>query len=119
MTSLISWIGIDQRGPASVYIASDSRITWSNGAEWDFARKVFASRTTPQLFGYCGDVAFPSQVLGQLISLIDSGQAVPMTESSEERLRYVTDVLNGALSTYPKGERRAFSVLSRIHRMNL
>jgi len=111
VTSLISWIGIDQRGPASVYIASDSRITWGYGAQWDFGRKVFIARKSPQLFGYCGDVAFPSQALGQLTSLIDSDEAFPASGSAEDRLAYITTVMTLALANYPLAERRTFSIL--------
>ena len=28
MTSLVAWVGADSRGPASLNIAADSRITW-------------------------------------------------------------------------------------------
>jgi hypothetical protein len=73
MTTLLSWTGIDTHGPASIYIASDSRISWGDGKYWNVGRKVFASKTSPEIFGYCGSVTFPIQILGQLIELIDSG----------------------------------------------
>lgn len=73
MTTLLSWTGIDTHGPASIYIASDSRISWGLGKHWNLGRKVFASKTSPEIFGYCGSVTFPIQILGQLIELIDNG----------------------------------------------
>lgn len=74
MTSLASWIGIDSRGPSSIYIVSDSRISWGDNAIWNSGRKVFASRTTPEVFGYCGDVLFPSMFLSQIVDAISIGQ---------------------------------------------
>ena len=60
MTTLISWVGADQRGPASIRLAADSRISWSlSGSEqkkWDFGKKLFASHSGPEIVGYCGDV---------------------------------------------------------------
>lgn len=70
MTTLLSWLSVDSRGPSSIYIVSDSRITWGSGnSRWDSGRKVFAA-TSADVFGYCGDVLFPSLVLGQLTDLI-------------------------------------------------
>jgi hypothetical protein len=74
MTSLASWIGIDSRGQSSIYIVSDSRISWGENAVWNYGRKVFASRTTPEIFGYCGDVLFPSMFLSQVVDSISIGQ---------------------------------------------
>lgn len=73
MTTLLSWAGVDTHGPASIYIASDSRISWGDRKYWNVGRKIFASKTSPEIFGYCGSVTFPIQILGQLIELIDSG----------------------------------------------
>ena len=36
-------------------------------------KKVFASKKYPEIFGYAGDVLFPSIVLEQIIELIDAG----------------------------------------------
>ena len=74
MTSLASWIGIDSRGQSSIYIVSDSRISWSENAVWNYGRKVFASRATPEIFGYCGDVLFPSMFLSQVVDSISIGK---------------------------------------------
>ena len=72
ITTLIAWVAIDQRGPSSLYFASDSRITWgSPGRRWDVGRKLFACKKSPDIFGYVGEVLFPSLVLGQLIDAVD------------------------------------------------
>lgn len=72
MTLIVSWIGVDSRSPSSIYIASDSRISWG-GNHFDQGKKVFACRTYPDIFGYCGDVLFPLMVLNQIVDSIDSG----------------------------------------------
>jgi hypothetical protein len=74
MTSLASWVGIDARGPASIYIASDSRITWGGPSrKWDSAKKTFCSLRFPIVFGFCGDVFVPTQIVSSIIELIDQG----------------------------------------------
>jgi hypothetical protein len=77
MALLISWIGVDDKkkgkAVASLYIASDSRYSWSNSSSYDYGIKVFGSSRFPDIFGFCGDVSFPSIILRQLISQIDAG----------------------------------------------
>src|SRR2546422_4715158 len=72
MTTLVAWLGVDSRGPASIYVASDSRITWGGSTPWDRGRKLFVCRLRAVLFGYCGEAFFPSQVLGQVAEQIDA-----------------------------------------------
>ncbi len=86
MTTLISWIGIDQRGPASLYLASDSRISWgSQDHRWDVGRKLFTCRGSADIFGYCGDVLFPSLVLGQFTEAIDRNLVFAPNDNAESR----------------------------------
>ena len=74
MTSLIGWLAVDNRQPSSMYLASDSRISWGSGsAIWDSGRKLFASRATADIFGFYGEVLFPTQVLSSFIDLLDAG----------------------------------------------
>jgi hypothetical protein len=78
MTTLVSWVsympGPKGTAPNALYLVSDSRITWGSSARhWDAGRKVFTCRIEPHMFGYCGDVVFPSLVLAQIISAIDNG----------------------------------------------
>lgn len=70
MTSIVAWAGVDPRGVASVYIASDSRISWGK-QHWDQGRKVFACSTQPHIFGYWGDVLFPALALPSIADRID------------------------------------------------
>lgn len=77
MTSIMIWTGVDARGPASLYVASDSRISWSTGGVWDHGRKVFSSISHPHIFGYWGDVLFPALAIPVVIDRIDRGVLVP------------------------------------------
>lgn len=72
MTTLGAWISHTQAGQQALYFVSDSRITWgSRERRWDAGRKIFVPYDEPHILGYCGDVVFPSLVLGQLVSAID------------------------------------------------
>lgn len=74
MTLVVSWVGIDTKGPgsASAYLTGDSRISWGNGEYFDYASKVFAFNNYPDILGYCGDVLFPSIVLSQITEMADT-----------------------------------------------
>jgi hypothetical protein len=111
MTSLVTWIGVDSRGPASIYIASDSRITWGKCLTWDYGRKVFASQKHPIIIGYVGDVLFPSQILGQIINLIDSNLFCNKDEQPEIQAERITHIIIQSFEAYPISERRNFEVV--------
>ncbi|MEK7723449.1 MAG: hypothetical protein AAB336_03805, partial [Acidobacteriota bacterium] len=100
MTSLISWVGTDERGNASLYLASDSRIS-NNQEKWDFGRKLFTSQKYPEIFGYCGDVLFPTQILGQIIQLIDNDILFEPKDSHLLKTEKIFERLNSGLETYP------------------
>jgi hypothetical protein len=72
MTTIVAWLGVDSRGPASLYLASDSRITWGPSTSWDVRRKLFVCRTQPYLFGYAGEAFAPTHLLGQITERIDA-----------------------------------------------
>jgi hypothetical protein len=55
-------------------MASDSRITWgSSRRRWDAGRKLFACAYHQDIFGFIGEVIFPSLVLGQVVEAADRG----------------------------------------------
>lgn len=111
MTSLIVWTGVDSRAPASIYVASDSRLSWENGYTWDFGRKVFASHDYPDILGYYGEVFFTSQVLGQILDLIDANSLFKADSSPELKFELISTMIKQSHSTYPQKMRRAFSVV--------
>jgi hypothetical protein len=110
MTTLIAWIGADSRGPSSIYLASDSRISWPSG-RWDYGRKLFSAHTAQDIVGYCGDVLFPTQTLSQIFELIDRGLLFPAGTDADDRLNIIIDSLQRASSGYPSSESRDFDLL--------
>ncbi len=67
LTSLAAWPGIDSRGASTMYIVSDSRLSWPGSpGHWDCGVKVFACKESADIFGYYGDVLVPSMVLPRL-----------------------------------------------------
>jgi hypothetical protein len=111
MTILVAWIGVDSRAPASAYIATDSRISWGNGDVWDGGRKTFASKKFPDLFGYVGDVAFPSMMLGQFVEALDAGVLCRSDATLLERQRLFGSMLRKSLTTYPNQFLQSFSIV--------
>lgn len=101
MTLLISWLGVDARGPASVYIASDSRISWDTHTHWDQGRKVFGFKNHPDILGYCGDVLFPSQVLSQLVELGDAGLLFRPDADCKSKFEAIKEKLIQLFNAYP------------------
>lgn len=108
MTSLLVWFASDKKPvsgfvPASVYIASDSRITWDRATPpWDRGMKVFASATMPEIFGFCGDAGFAALVLSQAIGAIDSGFLFQPDDTVAIKTEKVQQLLAMAWDTFPK-----------------
>ena len=111
MTSLIGWIAVDSRGPASIYLASDSRISWGSENVWDCGRKLFASRKYPEILGYCGDVLFPTQVLGQIIDLIDNELCLDLFDTPDVKRNKIFKIIMDSFSGYPADVAKEFTVV--------
>lgn len=105
MTLIVSWIGVDSRNPASMYIASDSRISWGGGGHnhFDQGKKVFACRNYPDIFGYCGDVLFPLMVLNQIVDSIDAGLLYSPGWGYRQKTAKVRQRLMDSFRRYPNG----------------
>ena len=75
MTLVVAWMGVDSRKITSAYIATDSRITWndSSRSQYDHAVKTFSLDLTADIIGFCGDVLYPTMILGQITELADKG----------------------------------------------
>jgi hypothetical protein len=102
MTLLVAWSGVDSRGPASIYITADSRISWSKSHVFDYGRKVFALKRYPDIVGYCGDILFPSMALSQIVELADNGLLFTSAMSCKERFEAVKEKLVQQFTSYPK-----------------
>ena len=120
MTTLLSWAvhrAGDHKAPSSVYFASDSRITWSkNTSYWDGARKIFTCRMEPHMFGYCGDVVFPSLVLAQIVSVIDNGLLFEDGTDVEEMHAAVYEALKKSFELRRNVPNNDFWVLHALRR---
>lgn len=112
MTTLAAWSGVDPRGPASLYLVSDSRISWgSYFNRWDAGRKLFACRRTPDVLGYVGDVLFPSLILGQIIDAADGGVLFPMDASAEARHAVIVETVKASLARRFNAPDHGFAIL--------
>ncbi len=102
MTLLVAWAGVDTHGPSSIYVASDSRISWGTAANFDFGRKVFSFSHWPDVLGYCGDVLFPSIALNQIVELADAGLLFAPGFSCKQKFQAIVDKLNDLVQQYPQ-----------------
>lgn len=107
MTSVAIWAGVDTRGPASLYIASDSRLSWGGGVTWDQGRKVFSSMSKPHIFGYWGDVLFPALTIPVIVDRIDRGLLCPADERWHVE---VQKAIRRLWADYPESKRRDFGI---------
>lgn len=110
MTSVVVWVGVDSHGPASAYVATDSRISWRKEA-WDHGRKTFASARFPDVAGYWGDVLFPVVALSQFFTNLDLGAIVRDGATSDLRFSALEQAMRTSLAAVPASQQRAFTVV--------
>ena len=109
MTSLAVWPGIDSRGLSTIYIASDSRLSWSGSADyWDRGVKVFACPLTPDIFGFYGDVLVPSMVLPRIV---EGPILAPPLSDGAERHASVYQMVRSCIDALPGRRRSTFGIL--------
>jgi hypothetical protein len=121
MTSLAVFLGIDSREPTSFYFASDSRISWTSNLRtsnlrtsnlsWNYGRKLFASQKHPDIFGYCGDVLFPSLILSQVMTMMDSDIIFISQESPEQKFRWISSLIQKAFNELPEPFQNEFHIV--------
>lgn len=113
MTTIATWAAVDTRGVSSVYIASDSRISWRGTTPWDQGRKTFASHQQPYIFGYWGDVLFPAIALPQVIESIDH-ELIPLNRNRPYGA--VGSAIRRLWLDYPVSQRRECGIVM-AHRL--
>jgi hypothetical protein len=101
MTLVVGWSGVDTHGTASAYIAADSRISWPGSAKFDFGRKVYAFDNHGDILGYCGDVLFPSIVLGQISEMANCGLLFRTNATGKDKFEAVKEKLIQLFRRYP------------------
>ncbi|UBV43257.1 hypothetical protein LAJ19_03300 [Deinococcus taeanensis] len=99
MTTLVAWAAADKAGHTAIYLASDSKFTWPNLKKWNYGRKLYVTKKAAILFGYTGDVLFPSIFLGQLVESLESLNDHP--KSAQELADAVVPILATSLAAYP------------------
>jgi hypothetical protein len=111
MTSLLVWFASDKKEklgfvPASVYIATDSRISWrvkkDELLKWDGGMKVYSTSNYPHIFGFCGDSQFAPLVLSQIVAAIDSGSLISPGDTVEVKSEKVGQLISIAWAQFPK-----------------
>lgn len=91
MTTLVCWYGRDSRGPASLYMATDSRFSWGVATTWNVGRKMLVMSGQPQIFGFAGDVVFGQTLLTGLPSALQlQEEGLIQSAVIAERLRWLT-----------------------------
>lgn len=104
MTLIVSWVAMDNKKgrlePSSIYIASDSRISWSN-SRFNYGRKILGCKNHPDIFGYCGDVLFPLMILSQIIEVIDAGLLYTKINSNGDKFNIILKQLTDSIEKYP------------------
>jgi hypothetical protein len=100
MTTLAAWVSVDSEKPSACYLMSDSRITWPN-AHWDAGQKLFFSTRFADIFGYSGDVQFPTLALRQVLDRMDQGLLFAADADSVLRHRSICAELEAAYHGYP------------------
>jgi hypothetical protein len=108
VTSIAAWAGVDTHGVASLYVASDSRITWTRSQRWDQGRKVFACKSEPHIFGYWGDVLFPALALPVVVDRLDRGL---LSNSGGNIHDNVEQAIRRLWSDYPPREQRDLGLI--------
>jgi hypothetical protein len=106
MTLLAAWVGVDQKknGPktCSLYIASDSRISWDSQTAFDTGQKVFFARNHPDIFGFCGDVVFAVNLINQLIGHADNNLLYRKDDTADRKFDIIYERFTAAVKLYPK-----------------
>lgn len=111
MTTLAAWVSVDSRRPSACYLVSDSRITWPDGAQWHTAQKLFTAEKSPDIFGYCGDVQFPTLALRQVVEHADRGLLFGQGATAGDRHAAIAAALAAAYNAYPASKLHTSTIL--------
>jgi hypothetical protein len=104
MTLVAAWYEMDTHSTSSAYIASDSRVFWSDGIYYDSCRKTFFSEKYPELVAYCGDVLFPALLISSILETIDKGMIFNSNDNAINRFKKFKKFLFNEFHKYPKNK---------------
>lgn len=107
MTLIASWVATDDKPTgkkiSAVYFCADSRFSWTpTGKVYDMGKKVFACKSYPEIFCFCGDVEFPSNTINSLIDEIENGVLFADDADVHTKKAFIADFITQALDHYPK-----------------
>jgi hypothetical protein len=106
MTLLAAWVGVDSKstGPkvASLYFATDSRVTWPDGKTYDDFTKAFGMKNSPDIFCFSGDVLFATSAITQIVRQADAQLFFPRDSYADEKFSLIKAKIEDAISKYPK-----------------
>jgi len=98
MTTTVAWTSYQNGKPSALSFASDSRLSWpENGSIWDFGRKIFWCKNSPDIFGFAGDVVSQSTVISQVCDIFDYSIVAPAGKCAEERHKLFVQLLQSAV----------------------
>lgn len=108
MTLLAAWVGVDTKKDvpkvASIYFATDSRISWSSGDNFDGSTKSFGMTNHPDIFAFCGDVLFPTIIIPQIIQHADKMMLYPKDCTVEEKFEIIKAKIAESIKQYPNSQ---------------
>ncbi|MEO3402390.1 hypothetical protein AAFN85_00705 [Mucilaginibacter sp. CAU 1740] len=115
MTLLATWIASDNKKEglrhSSIYITTDSRISWEKGKVFDGGQKVFGSKSSPDIFGYVGDVTFASTVISKLKNSVDDGLIFTGDMMPMDKFDRIFNFISSNLNSYPLSKRKNFVII--------
>ncbi len=99
MTTTVAWASYKHGNPTALSFASDSRLSWSgDGPYWDFGRKIFWCKSSPDIFGFAGDVVCQSTVISQVCDIFDYSTISLADTNATERHKIFVRLLKSAVS---------------------
>ena len=105
MSTLVCWVGVDPRGVASAYIATDSRISFGGtdtGQIWDTGQKCYCSTLVPFIAGYVGSAFYPAHLIPRLATYAEA--IWQLHESANDLLHSLCEFVTTALSGAPEND---------------
>ena len=104
MTLLVGWVAVDKENKqtTSLYIASDSRLSWDKQSKYDCGKKILALKNSPDLIAYCGDVLFPIITLHKIADKDRNNILFPTPCTNEDKSKIIYKEIENSFLGYPQ-----------------
>ena len=111
MTAIIAWSTFDGHGTASIYLASESRLSQPTGGGRaprvlrDDFRKTFGSRQTPDIFAVCGTVVALQPLIDELCAAAQEERQARAARAqlNSDHVNYSKDIVTRVTARIPLG----------------